>query len=144
VIEHLDRKEDHDRDKSQDRQTGNQQAQSSLAPLRAPWSARSFRKQILTMAGILQDIRGIEWAPSRRCALDPLLTLALLFGLCQLRGFLNLALQFFHLATQFFLLFRELVLFRRYRRIVKSSTSHHSTISTMHEVENQQRTQPKN
>ena len=43
-------------------------------------------------------------------ALDSLLALAFLFGLSQLRGFLDLALQFFHLATQLFLLFRELVL----------------------------------
>ena len=111
----------------------------SLTPLCAPWPARTLRKQILAMPRILKNIRGIEWAPARGCALDSLLALAFLLGLSQLWRFLDLALQFFHLATQLFFLFRELVLFRRYRRIVKSSTSHHSTVSAMHEVENQQR-----
>jgi hypothetical protein len=67
------------------------------------------------------------------------LSLPFLLGLRQLWGFLNLALQFLHLATQLFFLFRELVLFRRNRGIVKSSASHRSTISSVHEVENQQR-----
>jgi hypothetical protein len=138
VIEHLNRKEDNDCDKSQDGQTGNQQAQASLTPLRPSWAAWALRKQILTVPRILEDVRRIEWASPRGCTVDPFLPLTFLLGLSQLWGFLDLALQFFHLATQLFFLFRKLVLFRRYRRIVKSSTSHHSTISAMHEVENQQ------
>jgi hypothetical protein len=140
VIEHLNCKEDYDCDESQDRQTGNQQAQASLTPLRPSWAAWALREQVFSVPRILQDIRGIERASSRGCTVDPFLALTFLLGLSQLRGFLDLALQFFHLATQLFFLFRKLVLFRRYRRIVKSSTSHHSTISAMHEVENQQRT----
>lgn len=115
VVEHLNGKEDNDRDKSQNRQTGNQEAQPSLTSLCASWPARSFCKQVFAMPRILQDIRGIERASSGGCALDPLLALALLLRLSQLRGFLDLTLQFFHLATQLFFLFRELILFRRYR-----------------------------
>src|ERR1700730_7135830 len=73
VVEHLNGKEDNDRDKSQNRQTGNQEAQPSLTSLCASWPARSFCKQVFAMPRILQNIRGIERASSGGCALDPLL-----------------------------------------------------------------------
>jgi hypothetical protein len=112
MVEHLDRKKDYYRDESQNRQTGNQQAQSRLSALSASRLARAFRKQIFAVPRILQDIRRIERAPPRGCARDPFLALTFLLGLSQLWSLFNLALQFFHLPAQFFLPLREFVLFR--------------------------------
>jgi hypothetical protein len=112
MVEHLDREKDYYRDESQNRQTGNQQTQSSLSTLSAPGPARAFRKQIFAVPRILQDIWRIERAPPSGCARNPLLALTFLLGLSQLWSLLNLALQFFHLPAQFFLPLRELVLFR--------------------------------
>jgi hypothetical protein len=64
------------------------------------------------VARILQNIGGIERAAPGRSTRDPLLSLAFFFGLSQFGSFLDRSLQFFHLPTQLFFFFCELVFFR--------------------------------
>jgi hypothetical protein len=139
VVEHLNRKENNNRSKRQNRKAGNNQTESRLTSFRPAWAPRPLRKQILCVPGILQNVRRIKWAPPGGCAQDSFLAPALLFFLRQLRSLLDFALEFLHLPAQIFFLFLELVLFRPDWRIVKSFTSHHTRVLSAQEIDSQQR-----
>ena len=112
MIEHLYGQQDHGRHKNQNCKTGDDQSSPSLTPVSPPWPARTFGKEIFAMTRVLKNVRRIKWTPPGRGSRDSLLSLTLLFGLCEPGRFLNFALQFFHLAAQFLLLPGELFFLR--------------------------------